>query len=117
MAIIECINGPTTQSVGGSEYTFVKDDHDRFTAKVTELVHLRMFLSRPAVYREVPETPLPKKSRKAVQPGKQEEPENSGNGETQNEGNTDGTGNSEENGNDGAGNDGSGTDEANNGAA
>lgn len=84
MAIIECMNGPTTQNVGGSEYTFAKDEHGRFTAKVAELVHLRMFLSRPSVYREVPETPLPKKSRKAIQPGENAGEGAGGNSETGN---------------------------------
>lgn len=79
MAIIECLNGATTQNVGGTEYTFIKDEHDRFTAKVLNIVDIRMFLSRQSIYREVPETPLPKKSRKAVQPGKQSEPEGAGN--------------------------------------
>lgn len=111
MAIIECINGPTTQIVGSSEYHFTLDKFERFTAKVTNLVDLRMFLSRPKVYREVPEEPLPKKKRKAVQPGNQSndgDDDTNQNNQTTPEGEGEGgddTGSAGESGDEGSGDD------------
>lgn len=81
MKIIECITGATEQNVGGSTYKFKPDDYGRYTVKIFHVAHQRMFLSRPAIYREVPEHPLKvsEKSARTIRPKGGEPDQKTGN--------------------------------------